>query len=54
MIIFRLCDGMNRYGSYRLMCLSVWPIGSGTIRRYDLVCIGVVHLKKVYHCGDRH
>ena len=31
------CGPLNRYGPHRLMGLNVWPIGSGIIRRYDLV-----------------
>ena len=27
-----------------------WPMGTGTIRRYGLVGIGVVLLEKVCHC----
>jgi hypothetical protein len=34
----------------RLKCLNVCPMGSGTIRRYDLVGVGVVLLEEVSHC----
>jgi hypothetical protein len=34
------------------MCLNTWPTGSGTIRRYGLVGVGVVLLEDVCHCGD--
>ena len=29
--------GLNRYGPHRLVCLNVWPLESGTIRRCGLV-----------------
>ena len=37
------CGGLYRNGSHRLMCLSVWPMGSGTIRRCGLSWVLVVH-----------
>jgi hypothetical protein len=33
------------------MCMNVWPIGSGTGRRYGLVEVGVALLEEVCHCG---
>ena len=46
-----LCGGLNRNGPNRLMCLTAWPIGSGTIRRCGLVGVGVTLLQEVCHCG---
>jgi hypothetical protein len=37
---------------HRLTCLSAWLIGSGTIRRYGLVGVGVALLKEVCHCWE--
>jgi hypothetical protein len=31
------CCDLNRYGPHKVMCLTVWPIGCGTIRRCGLV-----------------
>ena len=28
---------LSKYGLHRLMCVNAWPMGSGTIRRCDLV-----------------
>jgi hypothetical protein len=33
----RQCGGLNRNDLHRPMCLSAWPIGSGTLRRCSLV-----------------
>jgi hypothetical protein len=35
------------------MGLNACPIGSGTIRRYGLVEVGVALLEEVCHCGGR-
>ena len=43
--------GLTRYGPHRLMCLNVWPIGRGRIRRCGLVGVGVALLEEVYHSG---
>jgi hypothetical protein len=32
------------------MCLNAWPIGRGTIRRCDLVGVGVALLEELCHC----
>lgn len=45
------CGGMNRIGPHKLMCLNVWSIGSGTIRRCSLAGIGMALLEEVWHCG---
>ena len=45
------CGGLNRNGLHKLMCLNVWPIGSGTIRRCSLVGVGMTLLEEVCHCG---
>ena len=50
MIYFGFCGALNRFGLQRLMCLSAWPIGNDTIRRYDLVGVGVPLLEEVCHC----
>jgi hypothetical protein len=34
------CDGLNRFGSHRFMCLNAWLTGNGTIG-------GVALLEKV-------
>ena len=44
---------LNMYGPHRLMCLNACLIGSGTIRRCDLVGVGVAMLEEVCHFGDR-
>jgi len=51
------CSGwvgcFNRYARPRptiLMYVNAWPIGSGTIRRCDLVGVYTALLKKVCHC----
>jgi hypothetical protein len=49
MLIDYGCSGLNMYGLDRLMCFTVWPIESGTIRRFDLVRIGVALLEEVCH-----
>ena len=33
-----------------IMCLNAWPIGSGTIRRCDLVGAGMALLEEAHHC----
>lgn len=43
------CGDLNRYGPERLICLNAWPIGSGAIRRCDLVGAGVAFLEEVCH-----
>jgi hypothetical protein len=45
-----LCGDLNRFGPHRLMCLNAWPIGSGIIRRGDLVGIGMALLEEAFHC----
>ena len=30
-LYFCACGDFNRYGPHRLMCLTAWPTGSGTI-----------------------
>ena len=45
----RVCSGLNRFGPHRLMCLNMLDPGSGTIRKYGLVGIGVALLEKVFH-----
>jgi hypothetical protein len=35
---------------HRFMCLNVWLLGSGTIRRCGLVGVGVALLEEVCHC----
>ena len=42
---------LNRYDPHRCMCLSAWPIKSGSIRRCGLVGVGVVLLEEGCHCG---
>jgi hypothetical protein len=46
-----VCGGMNRFGLHRLMCLNAWPTGSGSVRKYGLVRVGVTLLEEVHHCG---
>ena len=48
---FTQCSGLNRFGPHRLVCLSGWPIGNGTTKRYDLVRVDVALLKEVCHSG---
>lgn len=36
-----MSDGLKRNGSWRLMGLNVWSIGSGPVRRCSLVAVGV-------------
>jgi hypothetical protein len=43
------CSGLNRYGLHRFMCLKCLAIGSGTIRRCDLIGVGMAFLEKVCH-----
>ena len=45
-----VCASLSRYDPQRLMCLNVWPIRSGTIRKYGLVGVGVACLEAVCHC----
>jgi hypothetical protein len=33
-----VCGDLTRAWPDKLMCLSVWPTGDDTIRRYDLPC----------------
>ena len=33
-----MCGDLTRAWPDKLMCLSVWPTGDDTIRRYDLPC----------------
>lgn len=47
------CDGLNRLGLCRLLCLSTWPIESDTIRRCGLVGVDAVLLEEACHCGER-
>jgi hypothetical protein len=35
--VIKSCGGLSRYAPHRLMCLNVWPLGSSTIRWYDLI-----------------
>ena len=46
-----LCGRLNSYGPHRLLWLNSWPIGSGTIKRCDLVGIGMALLKKCVTVG---
>ena len=46
------CGGLNRFGPHRLLCLNAWPTASDTMRRCDLVEVGVVLLEEVCHCGS--
>ena len=48
-----VCDGLNRKGPQRLLCLNAWPIGSDTVSQYKLVVVGVALLEEVCHCGGR-
>lgn len=41
--------GLNRDGSYRLMCLNIWSIGSSIIERCGLAGIDVALLEEVCH-----
>ena len=50
--IFISCDGLNRHGPQRLMCLNAWLIGRGTITMYGLVGVGVALQREVYWYGD--
>jgi hypothetical protein len=43
------CTGLNMFGPHRLMCVNVWPTGSGTIRRWGLVEVGVAILEELCH-----
>ena len=45
------CDGLNRNGPYRLVCLNAWPIKNSTIRRCNLVGVSLAFLEEVCHCG---
>lgn len=45
------CGALNRNGPHRLMCLNVWPTGSGTTKRGGLVGVDVALLEKVYQWG---
>jgi hypothetical protein len=45
----QLISGLTRYGPHRLLCLNAWPMGSNTIRRYDLIGGGVALLEEVCH-----
>ena len=47
------CDGLNRYGLDKLMCLKVWLIGNSTIMRHDLVGEDMSLLEEVCHHGSR-
>ena len=47
------CGGLNRYGPHRLICLNAWPIGSGAVRRCDLVGKAMALMMEVCHCGGR-
>jgi hypothetical protein len=46
------CGGLNRFGPHGLLCLNAWPTASDTMRRCDLVEVGVVLLEEVCHCGS--
>ena len=45
------CGGLNRCGPHRFMCLNACHIGSGTIRRCDLIGVGMALLEKICPCG---
>ena len=45
------CDGLNRYGIHRFICLNAWSIESGTIRRCGFVGVGVALLEEMCHWG---
>lgn len=45
------CDGLNRYGLDKLMCLKVRPIGNNTIMRHGLVGEDMSLLEEVCHHG---
>jgi hypothetical protein len=44
------CGCLNRYGPSRLICLTAWPIRSGTIRKCGLVGVGVALLDHKTTC----
>lgn len=45
------CGALNRTTphTYRLMSLNTWSIGNGTVKKYDLVGVGVFLLEGVYN-----
>jgi hypothetical protein len=45
---FMGCGGLNLNDPHELMC---WPIRNGSIRRCDLVGIGVILMEEACHCG---
>jgi len=47
------CSGLNRNDTHKVMCVNVWPIGKDTIRRHDLIWVGVALLEEVCHCEGR-
>ena len=47
----RDCGSLKRYGLHRLLCLNVWFIGSGTVRRCGLVGVARTLLEEVCRGG---
>ena len=45
------CSGLNGNYPNRLMCLSAWTIGSGTVRRCGLLRVDVALLEEACHWG---
>ena len=45
------CCGLSRNDCHRLMCLNVWPTGSGTSRGCGLVGTCVALSEEVCHCS---
>lgn len=45
----KYCGHLNGNGPHRLMCVNGWPMGSGIIRRWDLVGVGVALKEEVCH-----
>jgi hypothetical protein len=46
------CSGLNRFGPHVDSCLNAWPTGSDTIRRCELIGIGIDLLEEVCHCQN--
>jgi hypothetical protein len=46
-----LYGSLHRYASHRLMYLTAWPMGSGTIRSGGLAGVNMVLLEVVCHHG---